>query len=147
MKKNRFYSFLCLLFITCTVVSCDDEEYEVYNTVVTIENLSNEEILVGYGRGFKDGGLSLDPYGVFHEIAGNNRYYIQPDSSAKVPISYSNDKVTLKQDTYECVVFKQSTLEKYTTKQLVQKDIFDKHYVFLYKDLKKMNFKVTYTGD
>lgn len=48
---------------------------------------------------------------------------------------------------YQFLIFKQSTLDKYTKEELIEKNIFDKRYVLTYEELEKMNFKIVYTGE
>lgn len=45
------------------------------------------------------------------------------------------------------LIFKKSTMNKYTKKELVEKNIYDKQYTLFYEDLKKMDFRIIYTGE
>ena len=38
-------------------------------------------------------------------------------------------------------------MDKYTKKELVEKNIYDKQYTLFYEDLKKMDFRIIYTGE
>lgn len=50
-------------------------------------------------------------------------------------------------DSMHILVYKQSTLDKYTTDELIEQNIYDKRYDLTSKDLKAMNFTIVYTGD
>lgn len=49
--------------------------------------------------------------------------------------------------TLHVLVYKQSTLDRYTTDELIEQNIYDKRYDLTYDELKAMNFTITYTGD
>ena len=41
----------------------------------------------------------------------------------------------------------QYTLDKYSKEEIIKQNIFDKRYELSYNELKKMNFKITYSGN
>lgn len=48
---------------------------------------------------------------------------------------------------FQILVFRQSTMDKYTKEELIEKEIFDKRYVLSYDDLKAMNFMIIYNDE
>lgn len=52
-----------------------------------------------------------------------------------------------KGETIYIIVYKQSTMDKYSEEELLEQNIYDKLYTLSYDDLEKMGFKITYTGE
>ena len=94
---------------------------------------------------FKDSTL-LTPQYVFEVFGGKLLIETENDSSfiGKIPIPETEDEAN---SLYQVIIFKQSTIDKYSKEELIEKNIFDKRYLLNYNELKKVNFKMTYSGD
>ena len=122
-------------------MSCPDtDEYLEHHYTVLFENKSGDNIYLveGYGE-------TPQNY-----LSQHYAYIDQPDTR----IWDINDKEEfyfyISKDYTEylyLMVFKKSTMDRYTKEELVEQNIYDTLYTFSPAELKKMNFKITYTGE
>ena len=141
MKKTFIYTLLCSCTLLFTAMSCPDtDEYLEHHYTVLFENKSGDNIYLveGYGETPQN---YLSPH---------YAYIDQPDTR----IWNINDKEEfyfyISKDYTEylyLMVFKKSTMDRYTKEELVEQNIYDTLYTFSPAELKKMNFKITYTGE
>lgn len=142
MKRIKTYIFLSVLSVLLMATTCDDST--VHYTDFILENQSNETIYVcEYQLNDKE---LLTPLYVFRRLNKDfvKKVFTDGIFIGKVGIPWNS---TQADDKYQIIIFKQSTMDKYTEDELVEKNIFDKRYMFTYDELKKMNFKITYTGE
>lgn len=103
-------------------------------------NNTEEDIVV---LGMHDIERPLTPSNFFikEEIAT----HLAPHESYK--IEYYPRLLNKFSTSFEFIIYKQSTLDKYTKEEIIEKDIYDKLMVLKYNDLEQLNFCVTYDGD
>lgn len=142
MKKISTFIILSAVFVLCTSMSgCEDSSYRVFK--VTIENESDDSIYYVINNWLEQSPLS--PQVCFEEIPilGERMRSLaagEKDEDFKVQDNGVNDFLGI-------LIFKKSTMDKYTKKELVEKNIYDKQYTLFYEDLKKMDFRIIYTGE
>lgn len=141
-RKVVSYILICLTFIVLTATTCDDST--VYYRDVILLNSIDETIYVEDFM-FSDQAELLSPYHVFNLIDLRALKEIPKGSTfiGKFPMLEKADNKMK----YQIIIFKQSTLDKYTKEELVENDIFDKRYVLTYEELEAMGFKIVYTGE
>lgn len=141
MKKTIWKIIsLCLMAMFCTASACEDFEEDMID--VWLENKSEETIWVK-GASFTDGRL-ISPYDVFR--FENNVRDVKPEDTYKFWRCIGPERLEQGIE-FQIIVFKQSTIDKYTTEELIEQEIFDKRYSLSYDDLKAMDYKVVYTGE
>ena len=136
------YLLLCFLFILFSAMTCEDidEVGEVFS--VTIDNSCNEDIYI-IEFDWPDNEHILSPVHAF-ELMPNFLVKVGTDEKYEAVIEMST---AYPSTNYQFLIFKQSTLDKYTKEELIEKNIFDKRYSLTYEELEKMNFKIVYTGE
>ena len=139
---RRVYLYLMVAFV-CTMFSastCQEMEESLY---VMVKNDSDEGIaMYTYISYVKDSdfitpGFALTELAKFQER-------IAPGKGLETRMPLVTSVYTA---CYQFLIFKQSTLDKYTKEELIEKNIFDKRYTLTYEELEKMNFKIVYTGE
>lgn len=138
-------SFIGLSLLSCSILfsamTCNDYEY-VPTHGVSLENNSGESIY--YACDFYREALPLTPHVIFEESPGyGNNLRSLPNGGKDSTFVITEDG----RDAIGLIIFKKSTLEKFTKKELVELNLYDKQYSLFYEDLKKMNFRITYTGE
>ncbi len=114
---------------------CDDG----YETVdVYFENNSDEQVTV----------LAL--------WMGDDFSSLQPDWMSEWPnwvrTVMPNEKIIMSRvvyaepDNYQLLIWKQSTLDKYSKEEILWKNIYDKRYRYTKSELKKINLTIVYDG-
>lgn len=142
--RKKAYIILLLVFCVSIIHSCKigdaDNEYRfIYLTNKSDETIYVEEFLC-YGS------KVLSPYIVFDLHEGYLLHEIQCGEKLGNSLIFDETNENL-QKIYQLIVFKQSTLTKYTNEELIENNIYDKLYSFTYEELKAMNFEIIYTGD
>lgn len=128
------------LYIICFLVlamfnECDDG----YETVdVYFENNSDEQVTV----------LAL--------WMGDDFSILQPNWMSEWPnwvrTVMPNEKIIMSRvvyaepDNYQLLIWKQSTLDKYSKEEILWKNIYDKRYRYTKSELKKINLTIVYDG-
>ena len=141
--KAMSFFVVCLICNACSWLA-EDPGVDVNWQNIQIMNKSGEKIYALEFM-FKDSTL-LTPQYVFEVFGGKLLIETENDSSfiGRIPIPDNELQVN---DKYQVIIFKQSTLDKYSKEKLIEKNIFDKRYLLNYNELKKVNFKMTYSGD
>ncbi len=139
MRRFSKYVFLCFTAIFCMATWCDEYKEEGETSVI-VENKSNEKIII-----------NSDHFEEFVNFDASLAFFYDyrfKEISAQKKSSVSCYTGTLEMGyNFQIIVFKQSTLDKYTRKELADSNIYDKLYVLSYDDLKALNFHIIYTGD
>ncbi len=128
------------LYIICFLLlamfnECDDG----YETVdVYFENNSDEQVTV----------LAL--------WMGDDFSILQPNWMSEWPnwvrTVMPNEKIIMSRvvyaepDNYQLLIWKQSTLDKYSKEEILWKNIYDKRYRYTKSELKKINLTIVYDG-
>ena len=150
MKKKiiRFLkvAIFCTVCVLCNACSCmiGNPGEDVYYQDVKVINKSGETI---YAADFMFGDTTLlTPKHVFKMFDPRILREAYNDSCfiGKIAIPETEDEAN---SLYQVIIFKQSTIDKYSKEELIEKNIFDKRYLLNYNELKKVNFKMTYSGD
>ena len=141
--KAMSFFVVCLICNACSWLA-EDPGVDVNWQNIQIMNKSGEKIYALEFM-FKDSTL-LTPQYVFEVFGGKLLIETENDSSfiGKIPIPETEDEAN---SLYQVIIFKQSTIDKYSKEELIEKNIFDKRYLLNYNELKKVNFKMTYSGD
>lgn len=139
MKKIGFYlviAFVCTMFSAST---CQELEESLY---IMVKNDSDEDIIMyTYSSFVKDSDL-ITPRFAFTELRNVKRIAHGKGLETRMPLVTS-----VYTTCYQFLIFKQSTLDKYSNEELIERNIFDKRYVLTYEEQEKMNFKIVYTGE
>lgn len=141
--KAMSFFVVCLICNACSWLA-EDPGVDVNWQNIQIMNKSGEKIYALEFM-FKDS-ILLTPQYVFEVFGGKLLIETENDSSfiGKIPIPETEDEAN---SLYQVIIFKQSTIDKYSKEELIEKNIFDKRYLLNYNELKKVNFKMTYSGD
>ena len=132
LKKTLVVLILCNLMLLLTAMTCDDPvEYRK----VIFENQSNDTImsLSESGRPFTSE-TAIELY-----LAGWATQ-ILPSEHSKEPLPDQEGEVLF------MAVIKKQTLNKYSKEEIVEKNLVEL-YSYSYQDLKKMDFKIVYSGE
>lgn len=141
IRKYSVYLILPLLLILFTASLCCGDDIGHYERAKLI-NQSDEKIFFSYLKYDKEHQPAIDNKYIFEEL----RYarYLFKDIEAKA--SYSELYVEEGKNV-SVIIFKESTLAKYSVAELVETNYCDKYYNYSYDELKAMNFTITYTGE
>ena len=138
MRKTISIILICSLAIICMATTCDDSTIE--NVDVYIRNQSDETIWIN-SYIFNDTTTLLEP---------GRSFQLQDPIELTIGDTY-DDWVSVKMLErglkYQVIIFKQSTLDKYTKEELIENNIYDKLYVLSFHDLIEFKGLVVYTGE
>lgn len=150
IKSKYTYRHLlnCILCILCFLLmstTCDyeDDPYDFVTDEIVVINESSEPIFTICI--IFQSGLS-EPKSWFPDRF-KDLIEIQPEESS---IVYTNNRYDfyVAEGLYKChaqiLIFKQSTLDKYSYEEIIEKNIFDKRIIMSYDDLWANDFKVVY---
>ena len=143
MKLYKVYVILCFLCLLFTSMTCDNN-YNINS--MTLENKSGETIYLDefllYDPKVLSPSVVFSSYESFHlmEIPPGGSFY----GAIQLPAMGYLSTRPIK---YQIIIFKKSTLDKYTKEELIENNIFDKIYSFTNEELEAIDYKVTYTGD
>lgn len=148
MKTSKLFRFICFGFVCFTATSCCEFPDESF--YCTLDNRCDETIYY-YCSGFtkpegKDP-LSYMLGGPYDKVSDSNRYkdsYVV--SGGKGALRVPN-KPESKNEITQILILKQSTIDKYTMKEMRENNIFDKLFEFTMDDLEKLNYTIVYTGE
>lgn len=121
---------------------CNDRDYDT--KYIYVYNETNENIYVCGWSSDKE--FILTPNYVFNERTDLLQEIRPKCNSLNKGLLIVYDG-TEKSVSHQIIIFKQSTLDKYTKEELIENDIFDKRYVLTYEELEAMGFKIVYTGE
>ena len=140
IRKYGVYLILPLLLVLFTATTCNDDEIGHYE-LAKLNNHSDEKIYFSYNSYDKEHQTAIDNKYIFEEL----RYarYLFKDIEAKA--SYSELYVEEGKNV-SVIIFKESTLAKYSVAELVETNYCDKYYNYSYDEMKAKNFTITYTG-
>lgn len=139
MKKFIFYNICCIIFLICSAMTCGDTGY----SYVTVVNFADEDICVSFRQ--SHGKWIINPQYMWFEIPEKECYEIPMDSTLSFEIMYGN--VSDSKQKCQFLIYKKSTLEKYSKEDLVKYDIFDKRYIISFDDLGAKHNRIIYTGE
>jgi len=143
MKLNKYIGYIgsCLIYYAaflCLATGCNDKKPPVDYTVY-LENQSNETIFIGISEGKN----VISPAYVFME--GKDLPSLEPGKRFEYIITeWENSHYPNRY--YQFIVFKKSTLDNNSRKDIVEKGICDERYIFNFDELEQMNFVITFTG-
>lgn len=133
MKTTKIIVVLFFVAMLTMAMTCDSS-FEMEDVV--FENKSGETIFVADVRDF-DATEILTPNVVFNSVSVRK---MEDGSSFRRKVPDDSSFI------FQVLIFKQSTMDKYSKEELIQKNIFDKLYYLTYSDLEAMGFKIVYTG-
>ena len=140
MKTINIFTILCFFSILTTAMTCGDDFDESCDIIIA--NKSGDNI---YIQSFVfDDTTTLTPMHVFERFEPGYPYKIENNGVFHDhPVIDALRQSGMK---YQLIIFKQSTMDKHSKEELVEKNIFDKRYILTWKDLQSMRFNITYTG-
>lgn len=148
-KRIILLKAMCLMFIIILAYSCRfiGEDFGL-DTHFNLYNESSEVVYFACGT-YQSSSSLLSTSEVF-----KYRDLTKPknDILDRIPIN-ENREFTLSSSELEngmqfhLLIYKQSTLDKFSIEELIDQNIFDKRYVLTNNDLKAMDFKIVYTGE
>ena len=127
---RQILKIFCGIIFLCLVTGCDP----TVCVRITIDNRSNEPIC----------------YEPVPKLTMSSEYFsnFKIKCNSSIPILLEYDPTFKKEKAiYHFLIFKESTINKYSHRELVEQDIYDKRYDLTYDELVAMNFTITYTGD
>ncbi len=139
-KKVRNSLSVVLCGIMCVILSACGDKYPD-EVVASLENRSGEPIFV-YWR-YRNAPFILDD--VLEFFQGSNAL-IQDGETYR----YINSVGSMEENQYEnlnLIIFKLSTLERYSKKELIDNEIYDAWYTIPIEELDAMGYKIVYTGE
>lgn len=142
MRKGLFYILSCFIFCLFTATTCcEGETYEI--DIVSVYNNTEDTVYICFDTP-EIGTPDLTPYELFTRFPSKLTKKQPFAVYEEMHVCYNGLERDL---TYQIIIFKQSTIDKYTKEELMEQEIFDKRYIFTYDDLKAMDYKVVYTGE
>ena len=127
MKIVKKLVCLLMLAVLCTSTWCDDGDAFKF-VEITFFNESTENVFVSE--------LAL--------LDNDVLYYTDISAVSK---NKTSKYYCICGNPFYLYVYKQSTIDKYSRKDIVENNICDKIFVFSYEELEAMNFKIVYTGN
>ena len=139
--KVAIFCTVCVLYNACSCLIGNPGEDVYYQDVKVIKQLS-----LYASRNILGSNILNTCFGVKRVVSPNIKSAAYNDSCfiGKIAIPETEDEAN---SLYQVIIFKQSTIDKYSKEELIEKNIFDKRYLLNYNELKKVNFKMTYSGD
>jgi hypothetical protein len=128
------------LLVLFTATTCNDDEIGHYE-LAKLNNQSDEKIYISDRSYNKEHESPIDNKYIFEEL----RYarYLFKD----IEVNGTDTLLFVEEGDYlSIIIFKESTLAKYSVQELVETNYCDKYYNYSYDELKAMNFTITYTG-
>ena len=138
MKRASYYLIICFSYLLFSATTC--EEFPEETVPAIFQNECEECIYVLFWGSdaanilTSEQAFKMEEY--FTKLQSGEKYV------ENIPIMDTDMTFY-----YQFLIFKQSTLNKYTKEELIKKNIYDKLYVLTYEELEKMNFKIVYTGE
>lgn len=97
-----------------------------------------------------------EPVAVMALWMGDDFSILQPNWMSEWPnwvrTVMPNEKIIMSRvvyaepDNYQLLIWKQSTLDKYSKEEILRKNIYDKRYRYIKSELKKINLTIVYDG-
>lgn len=141
IRKYSVYLILPLLLVLFTATTCNDDEIGHYE-LAKLNNQSDEKIYISDRSYNKEHESPIDNKYIFEEL----RYarYLFKD----IEVNGTDTLLFVEEGDYlSIIIFKESTLAKYSVAELVETNYCDKYYNYSYDELEAMNFTITYTGE
>ena len=131
---------LSAVFLLCTAMTCDD--YHPYDRVCKLDNESADTLYV-VERSYS--GIKQQPslYALFMNRAPRHFLVISPKSSCMGMVCPSSEE-DVAATRYQVLVFRQTTLARFSTEQLIKENRCDTILDYSYVELEAMDFKITY---
>ena len=116
----------------------DDENMWFYNKC-------GEEVELYMATFGVDAGVLISPEIVFDDKIPAVR--VRENGSYRIDMRLAPyDALKSGKETMQFLVFRKSTLERYSQEELVEGDIFDQRYVLTYDEMKKIGYGIVYLG-
>jgi len=140
IRKYGVYLILPLLLVLFTATTCNDDEIGHYERAKLI-NQSDEKIYFSDLSYNKEHESPIDNQFIFDELR-YARYQFKD-----IEVNGTDTLLVEEGDYLSIIIFKESTLTKYSVQELVETNYCDKYYNYSYDELKAMNFTITYAGE
>ena len=140
IKKYGIYLILPLLLILFTASLCKDD-FGHFETAQLV-NQSDEKIYFSYNSYDKEHQTAIDNKYIFEELKYARHLFKDIESKASCSELYVEEGKNV-----SVIIFKESTLAKYSVAELIETNFSGKYYDYSYEELKAMNFTITYTGE
>lgn len=137
MRHPKIYAFFTALLVSLTSFTCDDVIYEK----VSVINKSNETI---YCFDYTSSQTLIESPICTEDFVDLLSYLAIPSGMIQEKnMMFYEDHQNAR--TYVMVIG-QSTLDSLSKEEIIEKNIYDTLFVFSYKELKEMNFTISYEG-
>lgn len=141
IRKYSVYLILPLLLVLFTATTCNDDEIGHYE-LAKLNNQSDEKIYISDRSYNKEHESPIDNKFIFDEIRYRRHQFKDIEVNGTDTLLFVEEG-----DYLSIIIFKESTLAKYSVQELVETNYCDKYYNYSYDELKAMNFTITYTGE
>ena len=140
IRKYSVYLILPLLLVLFTATTCNDDEIGHYE-LAKLNNQSDEKIYISDRSYNKEHESPIDNKFIFDELR-YARYQFKD-----IEVNGTDTLLFVEEGDYlSIIIFKESTLAKYSVAELVETNYCDKYYNYSYDEMKAKNFTITYTG-
>ena len=135
MKKNYAILIVLVILFISTSMMCEEQE-PIETIMVTFKNDCSEPIAY---VNFYD--YTLTAYSILY-LNSFNLVYINSGDSVSL-FSYPEPYCS----NLELVIFKKSTLDTIPHRKLIERNMHDAYYRLSQEQLKKLNYKIVYSGN
>lgn len=135
------------LYIVCAILLsmfgwCTEDVYDDILSI-EVENNTDEPVIIDDGK--------YNNYEIFQPNDFNwwpDRMYIIYGHEKKcISLNKTFNEKESENGNIQILLWKQSTLDRYSQEEIMQKNIYDKHYKLTYSDFKCGNNKIVYNGE
>lgn len=135
---------VCIAYLTLSM-ACLCEKFEKTTTYKLHFFNQSDETIYYYKYLYSSSDKTPSELTAAMVLDGWLKFTIQPNEEFLG--DFVPDPAEYDYDNYQIMVFKQSTLDKYSKVELMENNIYDKLYVFSFEELEAMDFKIVYTGE
>ncbi len=140
MKKNLWVGILLVISFVLMAFQCEEENFS-HLTTTKVYNHTDEPIYIfGSSSLYKVGEL-LPSLCVFEGFIENNK--VLPGDFSQVK-TYKYEEYPNLPEFSQFLIIRESTIEEHGIQEIIEKEIFDKRYVFSYQELKGKDFCIFY---
>lgn len=136
--RTYLFFIVSLLFLLTTAMTCEDSDVQFSN--VYFHNRTGDTLFIEdtYGKMSQRPILTSKTVFFLHDTRA--LVEVPPKSSIPFKVPIVNDSLFY----YQIIVYKKSTLNRYTKEYLAENNIYDKLFIIPYNKLKKMNYEIEY---